>query len=649
MSVLVALLVLAGLGAMLWAVESRLVWGPTPTPTATRRPPATPTPDFRATNLAQDLLTQVAYEAALAGTRPATSPVATATPTTVQLMIPVISSDGATPTLSPTATLPLPENSPTPANQVILPVISNESGGIVATATPPPSPVETPTPPPEEPTWTPTPTPTPELPTPTPAIVEPTATPTPSPTPVPFTVASLPARVRSQDTSLRIGPSNIYTVTGTLVANQEIRLLGRSPSGEWVYVCCVANNEPGWVRQAYVDIPADADLGPGAPEDADVQDVRWLNVQPAPSFLYPLPTPTAIPENDFPRWRYDAHATGLLPRVPNPPVSFAWPVLAQAAQTLSSPVLVSGSSVMVASNDHHLYSFDRINGNQRWRFNLGQAVASVAPAIHQGVIYVADSLGQLRMLEDQGNQAREINQYPLPAPPVTGINIISDTLLVGVGQESSWRLFALDLRNLNRTYAHEVAGAPPQYPTVGDQLVYLGANTIQALDISDFEVVWTQPAVASVTAPPVYHRPGVRRLAELYVADANNVVRSLDANTGDELWNRALGQPITGLAVSPVAVYAAGNGYVVALSRLDGAELWRNNVAGAVLGGPLVGQDMVITVTQGGEVQYFNATTGSPIHSAIVASTVSNAPAISGAWIFIPGTDGGLYALRGNG
>src|SRR5688572_13958362 len=67
-SLLVAAFMLLGLGTMLWVVQARLVFSVTPTPTATSRVPVTATPDFGATRVAQERMTQEAYRMALLGT-----------------------------------------------------------------------------------------------------------------------------------------------------------------------------------------------------------------------------------------------------------------------------------------------------------------------------------------------------------------------------------------------------------------------------------------------------------------------------------------------------------------------------------------------------------------------------------------------------
>src|SRR5215213_9849005 len=61
-SLLVAAFMLLGLGGMLWLVQSRVAFGPTPTPTPTRGVPFTATPDYLSTRVAEDFLTQQAYQ-----------------------------------------------------------------------------------------------------------------------------------------------------------------------------------------------------------------------------------------------------------------------------------------------------------------------------------------------------------------------------------------------------------------------------------------------------------------------------------------------------------------------------------------------------------------------------------------------------------
>ena len=246
-SILVAAFVLLGLGGMLWAVERRLVFGPTPTPTATRPIAATPTPDFGATRVAEDFATQQAYQAALLGTRvvtPAPTDTLPAEPVTVE---PVAGEPTATPNLvllpglsvpgTPTvpgaesaenpggpesplavpgeggATSPLPTPG-VPTSSVVLPIIVGESplatptGQQVAVLPTTPAPAATPTPLPLTPTPTSTLPPVQEPPTPT-ATLPPSGPVPPTPTPPIYQVSSLRAVVAEEVADGLVGRARV--------------------------------------------------------------------------------------------------------------------------------------------------------------------------------------------------------------------------------------------------------------------------------------------------------------------------------------------------------------------------------------------------------------------------------------------------------
>lgn len=656
---------------MLWAVRSDLAFSPTPTPTATAAPPRSPTPDFRATRVVEDMLTQTAHQAALQGTRTPIPPdMATVEapgslftqepsseppfmPTRNVVMLPGIVASMPTP--SPTVAS-LIEVAATPTAIIVsLPIgmagsplataTAPEQVSILPTAVPPPPPTEMPTDVPPVVLPVDTPTFTPELPTPEPPT--PTQPPTdasPTPTAMPYLVSSLRANIQNADTVMRLGPSIIYTNTGTIAANSEVRLLGRNPSGEWVYACCL-DNAPGWVRQAFA-IPTGNTFG-DATLDAEnnPNDVRWLAVQPVASILHPIPPPTAVPADDYPLYRYLRDAQGRLPHIPVPPVNFAWPSPAQASLPLISPATVAGPSVLVASADAHLYSFDRQNGNQRWRINLGQPVRQ-APTVLGSDIFVADDTGRLLALEDRGNEAAPIWNTGAGLPPVTSFNIFSDTLFIGMGQGEAYELFAVDSDNGAVLDRYAMPGSPLRYPAVGDQLVYVAGGHIEALDVFTREPIWKREDLTNITAGPVYVSPGVRGQAELYVVLGDNRIFCLDANTGSDLWNADNGEVATGLALNDRTLLVWGNGYVKAITRDTREQIWRSPTPGLVLA-VWADNQRILALTQNGSLQFMDAAGGTTLGGAAISANAAGAGAVGGAWVFIPGIDGSVYALRG--
>lgn len=666
-SLLVAAFMLLGLGGMLWVVQSRLAFGPTPTPTPTRGTPFTPTPDYLATRVAEDFLTQQAYQMALLGTltpTPLETPapdvseptpdevLPTATNTPVIVRLPGLNAP-FTPTEEPIAA-ESPVETPT-SNIINLPIVVDSSP--LPTPTPqqiaevptlePPTPVE-------PPTDTPTPTVPVETPTPTPTEVLPT--PTPTPTPIPpgqsIVVASLQGFVERSPASLHLGPSSIYTQVTEIDVGTRVTILRRNQSGEWLYICCIENRPdiaPVWARQANVR-PRDNTRQGNMPEDANPNDVRWLAVEPPPAYLTPLPTPIPPGPDDFAMPRVDRHGSGRVNQLPVPPLNPTWSQEAQAALALNSPAAVVGSNVIVASQDYHLYSFERTSGTQRWRFELcqdGCRAMTFAPLVYENEIFIVD---QNRTVWAFGNpnDPYVLWRVTLNQPALSSLNIFSDTLFLATGEGDNHTLVALHRDNGALLWDEPTSGPGLRYPVIGDQLVYAADATIEAYDIFNGQLVWENDAIRDIMAGPVYDAPGPYALAELYVV-SNNRIYALDANTGQELWNIDNGESATHLAINDDLLFVAGEGYVKAISRHDRNQRWRAPIVGGqVMGGPLVDANRVLVATQAGTIHLFDNSNGSALSVPSISASAGGGPAVSGAYLFVPGSNGRLYAHLGS-
>jgi outer membrane protein assembly factor BamB len=646
-SVLTALFFLLGVSCMWFGLQNGLQLAPTPTVTATARPTLTPTSDVRATHVAEDMLTQVAYAATLVMQLTVAAPTVPApTPTSV-LPTPdlSVSPTGAV-QLPPAAVAPAAPESPlttpvpVPGATVFVPSLSNM-----------PAPTPTPGVPPGQgivPPASPLVTPLPLFPTETPTAVLLPPTPTPLPPAGPLT-AELNATIRGQDTRIYLGPSAVYTTTKTVPANMPVRLRGRTAAGDWAVACC-SDGQNFWVRMAYVNIAGNV-LPPGAPTDANPNDARWLptigSVDPA---LPARPVVTAVPPGDFPLAHFDSRNSGRVPDLPITPLQTGWPIPAQAAGAFVSPVGVSGLNVLVSSQDGQYYSFNRDAGNQRWRYDL-QSFATFAPAIQDGIIYLVYGGQRLTALQDYGNSAAPLWTADLPLPATSPINIWNDTLFVGAGEGGDARLVAIKRGNpADRREFNDPTGRV-QMPAIGQETLYVGADRLWALDVDlwfGLETIWISNDVFNVSTAPVYSTPGVARPAELYVADQSGRVFALDANTGVKVWEHGFGGPVSALAVNESAVFVAGNNVLRALSRQNGQTLWNVGIPGAAVGGPLVTGDRLLLVTQNGGIYFYRAADGVVLDAnSTVASGVGGGPAVSGQWLFVPATNNSVYAFRG--
>jgi len=690
-SILVALFLLVGIGAMVWAVRGGALTPPTPTPTATPGVVRTPTPDFRATRTQEDILTQVAFSSELATAAARQLEAATAAPTGIAVggenvvMLPAISHvDAALATaiaaniaatmqpgippsgenppgenppgdggVSPTSPLdtpaplyPGPEPSPT-LNEVQLPII--DQGGITATWTPLAPNVELPTLVPTETpteTWTPSPTFTPEPPT---ATYTPVSTPTPT---VPFSVQSLTAQViGSADASVRVGPSSLYTQTAAIPVGANITLLNRDRTGEWIWFCCIpGSNNPGWIRSANVRPISNPTLIPPR-ETANPNDAVWLADRSPDAALTPIPTSAPAGAADFPMLRVDKGNSGRVALVPQLPYVYAWPAGGQAGvagQAFTSPAIVSGQSVIAASADGHLYAFDRDSGSQRWRYFLGEPVRA-APMAEAGVIYVISVSGRLTALADQGFGAAVLYQRDFNMDPRGGILSSANRIIFGGRTGDQEHLWIVEKANGNVLQDLPLGGATMQMPAVGGQLVYVATDTLRAIDIFTGSVVWQWSQGGALTSPPLYVSPGPNTIAELYVADAQGRVTALDANNGTLLWTTGVNGIATSLAANDSMLFAAGAGLLRTLYRHERAEgqmAWQAGLPGTALGGVIVDSGRVLAVTEGGSMQVFDANTGALGVAEVQVGALGGAAAVSAPYVFIPTQSGILYAVR---
>ena len=320
-----------------------------------------------------------------------------------------------------------------------------------------------------------------------------------------------------------------------------------------------------------------------------------------------------------------------------------------------SPVVVSEQGVSVASTDGHLYSFSKETGDQRWRYSLGAARISRAMASRSPYLYAVTDSSTILAIRDEGFQAGEIWNEPLTnnagtLNAVTGINMLADTLYVGAHSDATNGNYLLGFDRNNGTFrfsAGEIAGDTLYYPTVGQQLVYVGSAEIRAIDSWNGNTVWQRTGLPPVAAPMVYSSPGPAALAELYLVDNTGVLRVLDANTGVNLWEFASGETVTGMAVDAENVYLSGESYVKAISRADQVQRWRATVSNEVMEGPIVGANYIIAVTRTGSLHFLQKSDGVSSFSFVLGVEVIDAVAASGIYLFVPTRENTIRAYRG--
>ena len=234
---------------------------PSPTPPPTEAPTALPSPTPPPTEIATALPspTPKPTEAPTALPSPTPPPTETAT---------ALPSPTPKPTETPTA---LPSPTPPPTETA------------TALPSPTPKPTETPTPLPS-PTLKPTGTAT-SLPSPTTlpsatATASPTSLPEATPTLEPTATPVASVLVRSQTINVRAGPDTGFGVISTAPQGTELLVVGSDAEQTWWQVCCVDDDQLGWVSDTVVNFQGSTEgipvIQPLMPDDLEATwAVRW--------------------------------------------------------------------------------------------------------------------------------------------------------------------------------------------------------------------------------------------------------------------------------------------------------------------------------------------------------------------------------------
>lgn len=99
---------------------------------------------------------------------------------------------------------------------------------------------------------------------------------------------------------------------------------------------------------------------------------------------------------------------------------------------------------------------------------------------------------------------------------------------------------------------------------------------------------------------------------KVYAADPSGTLTVLDRATGDKLWQKEIGLPLsTGFVADNDRLFAGSrNGFLVALKLEDGSEIWRKPLSSELLSLPAVASNLVVTHNADGRVMAFNQETG---------------------------------------
>ncbi|MEX0975724.1 MAG: outer membrane protein assembly factor BamB [Woeseia sp.] len=337
----------------------------------------------------------------------------------------------------------------------------------------------------------------------------------------------------------------------------------------------------------------------------------------------------------------------------NLPVKRAWSAkLGDSSEFLRLALSPDGNDerIYAASRDGVVSAFEPATGQRLWRTEL-KLPLSAGPGFGADTVVVAGSSGQIVALRaGDGSQIWQttIGRETLAKPLITGDSIV---------------VYSIDgtLRVLNRFNGRErwsiEQTLPPltlrgsSSPAVVGQTVIAGFDNgrLVATNMDDGTPIW------EVVLSPPTGRSDLERLADvdgpvavvgqdIYASAYQGRLAALAAESGQALWTREISS-FVGVGADTQNVYVASDsGEVLALSRSNGNERWRNDAL--LRRGPTTivpFNDSVVVGDFDGYVHFFSKDDGSTVARVRVGKgMLSGPPVVIGDRLYLQSESGRL-------
>ncbi len=270
-----------------------------------------------------------------------------------------------------------------------------------------------------------------------------------------------------------------------------------------------------------------------------------------------------------------------------------------------------------AGVDGQVHAMALDTGKKIWTTNL-RLTLSAGPGVGDGRVVVAGADGLIVALDAASGEEqwrRDIAAEILATPALGGERVVlrsADGRLLGLNAATGAEEWVIE-EEVPRLSLRGTAA-----PLIASSLVVCGFDNgrLMAADLLSGEIVWDQ-----IITPPT-GRSDLERLVdidgkalavgrELYVTGFQGQVASLMLESGQLLWSREVSS-YQGPAVDWSNTFVATeNGHVVALSRANGVEQWRNeSLLRRELTTPVAFNNHVVVGDLEGYLHWIDAATG---------------------------------------
>jgi outer membrane protein assembly factor BamB len=271
---------------------------------------------------------------------------------------------------------------------------------------------------------------------------------------------------------------------------------------------------------------------------------------------------------------------------------------------------VSEGVVYVPGGDGVLYALDSATGDVKWKYAAGESLATV-PVLANDLVLVASE---------------------------------SDTLFAVKAADGAW---VWQYRR-DPPSGFTVRGAST--PLVREDTVYVGFSDgfLVALRLSDGSATWEKSLSGAGTEfLDVDTQPVIDEAGRLYVASYKSGIFALEAESGELVWNTAVGG-VTSLISRGQLLFASGDGRVDAYLSDSGRLLWSVPLGERAGLAPVFAQGMLLVPVQR-SLLFLDPKTGRSRVTWNPGSGISATPFVRGSQVFVLSNNGYLYALDVNG
>jgi outer membrane protein assembly factor BamB len=313
-----------------------------------------------------------------------------------------------------------------------------------------------------------------------------------------------------------------------------------------------------------------------------------------------------------------------------------------------------GSRIYAASHDGVVSAFDPQNGKQIWRTKVGMPL-SAGPGVGEGRVVVVSKDGHAISLDSGSGVEQwrvELDGESLARPLVSGEFVVLQTI--------DNRMRALSVYDGQELWA--VEQSTPALTMRGSADPVLVGNTViggfdngrlVATNLISGDIIWE-----SMLSPPK-GRSDLDRLSDIdgsigvvgqdvYAAGYQGRLAAVASESGQVLWNRGI-STYEGVSADWNSVYtASADGEIVALSRRDGTETWRNN--DLLRREPTLPIPFHTTVAVGdleGYVHFFSNLNGTAVARIKLGnSAITSAPVVVANRLYVQSDSGSIAAYE---